>query len=82
MGGFINGVAVFHARTAIGADGDQLSDGRLVVAVTDFCKAYDGVETTEWEAAFWRTDIRWRAVEARKESNPSRGCSATDEMLT
>ncbi len=41
--------------------------GRTIVE--DLRKAHDGVQKTEWEAEFRRTDIAWRAVE--NENNAS-----------
>ncbi len=81
---------VFHARTAAEADGDQISDGLRVFRVTatgrtiveDLRKAYDGVEKTDWEAGFWRTDIAWRAVEREKEASQPAVGSATQGMLS
>ncbi len=88
----IDAVTVFHARTAIGAAVDIMSDGGQVAGVTatgttiveDLRKAYDEVEKREWEAGFWRTDIAWRQSSAkRKQANPRlvpqrRGCSVED----
>ncbi|WCE04959.1 phosphoribosylamine--glycine ligase [Pseudoxanthomonas sp. JBR18] len=67
---------VFHAGTALNADGDVISAGGRVLcvaalgdSVSDAQRAaYAGVAAIAWPHAFHRTDIGWRAV-AREQAH-------------
>ena len=61
---------VFHAGTALDADGQVVSAGGRVLCVTALGdsvadaqrRAYAGVDAISWEHAFCRRDIGWRAI--------------------
>ena len=63
-------VKVFHAGTALDADGQVVSAGGRVLCVTALGdsvadaqrRAYAGVDAISWEHAFCRRDIGWRAI--------------------
>ena len=69
----IEGVKVFHAGT-IEKDGKLLSNGGRVLNIT--CRAnnlkaarknaYKAVSLIDWEDAYYRTDIGWRALKVKK----------------
>ncbi len=67
---------VFHAGTALDAEGKVLSAGGRVLCVTALGdsvadaqrRAYTGVDAISWEHAFCRRDIGWRAI-AREQGN-------------
>src|SRR5690606_30305177 len=69
-------VKVFHAGTALDADGKVVSAGGRVLCVTALGdsvadaqrRAYTGVDAIRWEHAFCRRDIGWRAI-AREQGN-------------
>ncbi|KAF1705754.1 phosphoribosylamine--glycine ligase [Pseudoxanthomonas suwonensis] len=69
-------VKVFHAGTALDADGKVVSAGGRVLCVTALGgsvadaqrRAYTGVDAIRWEHAFCRRDIGWRAI-AREQAN-------------
>lgn len=66
----LDGVAVFHAGTDIGASGELIASGGRVLSVTatgDSIQAardlaYAGVEAIDWPGGFYRSDIAWRAL--------------------
>ena len=66
----LDGVAVFHAGTDIGAGGELIASGGRVLSVTatgDSIQAardlaYAGVEAIDWPGGFYRSDIAWRAL--------------------
>ena len=72
----IDGAKVFHAGTALGADGALLSVGGRVLGVTALGKsiqeaqsqAYKAVDQIHWPGGFCRRDIGWRAIKAAKEA--------------
>lgn len=63
-------VKVFHAGTALDADGNCISAGGRVLGVTAKGKdleearerAYQAVEQIKWPGGFCRRDIGWRAL--------------------
>ncbi|KAJ9518028.1 hypothetical protein QJQ45_004311 [Haematococcus lacustris] len=65
---------VFHAGTALNAAGELVSKGGRVLGVTALgqdtaeaqAKAYKAVKQIEWEDAYYRTDIGWRAIARMK----------------
>ena len=65
---------VFHAGTALDADGRVLSAGGRVLCVAALGasvseaqrNAYAGVDAIGWEHAFHRRDIGWRAIERER----------------
>lgn len=67
-------VKVFHAGTALDADGSIVSAGGRVLCVTALGNsvseaqknAYAGVESVSWVHAFCRSDIGWRAIERER----------------
>ncbi|WP_447729572.1 phosphoribosylamine--glycine ligase [Pseudoxanthomonas suwonensis] len=69
-------VKVFHAGTALDADGKVVSAGGRVLCVTALGdsvadaqrRAYTGVDAIRWEHAFCRREIGWRAI-AREQGN-------------
>ncbi|KAF1687205.1 phosphoribosylamine--glycine ligase [Pseudoxanthomonas broegbernensis] len=68
------GAKVFHAGTALDADGRVVSAGGRVLCVTALGSsvadaqrnAYAGVDAIGWANAFHRRDIGWRAVERER----------------
>jgi phosphoribosylamine--glycine ligase len=66
----MDGVSVFHAGTAVGADGGLVAAGGRVLAVTALgadvrdarTRAYAAVDAIDWPDGFCRRDIGWRAV--------------------
>lgn len=64
------GVKIFHAGTAVDADGNYVANGGRVLGVTAKGKdleearerAYRAVEEIKWEGGFYRKDIGWRAL--------------------
>lgn len=71
----VTGAKVFHAGTASNADGELVAAGGRVLGVTalggDVAKAqaaaYEGVKQIEWDDAYYRNDIGWRAVARLKQ---------------
>jgi phosphoribosylamine---glycine ligase len=66
----VEGVTVFHAGTARGADGLVAKGGRVlaVTAVGDTlaearARAYRGIDQIEFADGFHRRDIGWRELE-------------------
>ncbi len=67
---------VFHAGTALDAEGNVTSAGGRVLCVTALGesvadaqrRAYSGVDAISWDHAFCRRDIGWRAI-AREQGN-------------
>lgn len=63
-------VKVFHAGTAVDADGNFIATGGRVLGVTAKGKdleeardrAYQAVEEINWPGGFYRRDIGWRAL--------------------
>ncbi|KAK9050549.1 hypothetical protein SSX86_030480 [Deinandra increscens subsp. villosa] len=70
------GVKIFHAGTAVDADGDFIATGGRVLGVTAKGKdleeardrAYRAVEEIKWEGGFYRNDIGWRALPLKQKS--------------
>ena len=66
----VEGVEVFHAGTAIGADGRVIANGGRVLGVSAIgrtvadaqARAYAAVDKIRWPEGFCRRDIGWRAV--------------------
>ncbi|HUG61689.1 MAG TPA: phosphoribosylamine--glycine ligase [Methylomirabilota bacterium] len=64
------GVSIFHAGTAAAADGEIVSAGGRVLAVTALGegvreaqdRAYAAVDAIDWPDGYCRRDIGWRAV--------------------
>lgn len=71
----VQGVKIFHAGTAKNAAGGIIANGGRVLCVTASApdvaeaqrRAYEAVDTIQWEDGFCRRDIGWRAVKALKE---------------
>ena len=66
----VEGVEIFHAGTAIGADGRVIASGGRVLGVSAIgrtvaeaqARAYAAVDKIRWPEGFCRRDIGWRAV--------------------
>ena len=66
----VEGVEIFHAGTAIGADGRVIANGGRVLGVSAIGRtvadaqerAYAAVDEIRWPEGFCRRDIGWRAV--------------------
>jgi phosphoribosylamine--glycine ligase len=71
LGDVANGAKVFHAGTALDAEGRVVSAGGRVLCVAALGdsvsdaqrNAYAGVRKIHWANEFHRTDIGWRAIE-------------------
>ena len=71
-----NGAKVFHAGTALDADGNIISAGGRVLCVAALgssvadaqANAYAGVAKICWANAFHRNDIGWRAIERERKA--------------
>lgn len=69
-------VKVFHAGTAVDADGNFIATGGRVLGVTAKGKdleearerAYQAVEQIQWPGGFYRRDIGWRALPLKQYS--------------
>lgn len=69
-------VKVFHAGTALDADGNFIAAGGRVLGVTAKGKdleearerAYQAVEQIQWPGGFYRGDIGWRALPLKQYS--------------
>lgn len=68
---------IFHAGTRLEGTDVVTDGGRVLCAVAlgrtvgeARDRAYAGVEQVEWEGAFWRSDIGYRALEREAASNP------------
>lgn len=69
-------VKVFHAGTALDADGNFIAAGGRVLGVTAKGKdleearerAYQAVEQIQWPGGFYRRDIGWRALPLKQYS--------------
>jgi phosphoribosylamine--glycine ligase len=67
---------VFHAGTALDAEGRVVSAGGRVLCVAALGasvsdaqrQAYDGVEKVRWTNEFHRTDIGWRAIARERDA--------------
>jgi len=67
----VDDVTIFHAGTAMNADGEVVATGGRVLGVTALApsvaeaqaKAYEAVDLIDWPGGFCRRDIGWRAVE-------------------
>jgi phosphoribosylamine--glycine ligase len=66
----VAGVEIFHAGTAVGADGTLVANGGRVLNVSAIgrtvaeaqARAYAAVDKIRWPGGFCRRDIGWRAV--------------------
>jgi phosphoribosylamine--glycine ligase len=66
----VEGVEIFHAGTAIGADGRVIANGGRVLGVSAIgrtvadaqARAYAAVDEIRWPEGFCRRDIGWRGV--------------------
>jgi phosphoribosylamine--glycine ligase len=66
----VEGVEIFHAGTAAGADGQILANGGRVLNICGTGKsvaeaqarAYAAIDKIRWPDGFCRRDIGWRAV--------------------
>lgn len=66
----VEGVTIFHAGTAVNADGDIVATGGRVLNVTATGetleqaveRAYRSVDLIDWPQGFCRRDIAWRAL--------------------
>ena len=66
----VDGVEIFHAGTAAGADGTLVANGGRVLNVSAIgrtvaeaqARAYAAVDKIRWPEGFCRRDIGWRAV--------------------
>lgn len=67
-------IKIFHAGTALDADGNFIATGGRVLGVTaKGCnleeaqeRAYQAVEDIDWSEGFYRRDIGWRALLGRQ----------------
>lgn len=67
-------IKIFHAGTALDADGNFIATGGRVLGVTaKGCnleeareRAYQAVEDIDWLGGFYRRDIGWRALLGRQ----------------
>lgn len=67
-------VKVFHAGTAVDADGNFIATGGRVLGVTAKGKdlaeardrAYQAVDEINWPGGFYRRDIGWRALPVKQ----------------
>jgi phosphoribosylamine--glycine ligase len=67
---------VFHAGTALDASGQLVASGGRVLGITALGKdvaaaqeaAYEGVKAIDWQDAYYRRDIGWRAVARLKQA--------------
>lgn len=67
-------VKVFHAGTAVDADGNFIATGGRVLGVTAKGKdlaeardrAYQAVDEINWAGGFYRRDIGWRALPVKQ----------------
>jgi phosphoribosylamine--glycine ligase len=70
---------VFHAGTARNDAGEVVASGGRVLGITALAPdvasaqaaAYQGVAAVQWDDAYYRKDIGWRAV-AREKANQGR----------
>lgn len=70
-------VKVFHAGTAVDADGNFVATGGRVLGVTAKGKdleeardrAYQAVDEINWPGGFYRRDIGWRALPVKQLSS-------------
>ncbi|GAX82064.1 hypothetical protein CEUSTIGMA_g9492.t1 [Chlamydomonas eustigma] len=70
----VTGAKVFHAGTKLNASGELVSAGGRVLNVTALgadvaeaqAKAYKAVKQIQWDDAYYRNDIGWRAIERLK----------------
>lgn len=70
-------VKIFHAGTALDADGDYIATGGRVLGITAKGKdleearerAYRAVDEIKWEGGFYRKDIGWRALPLKQTSS-------------
>ncbi|HYW32782.1 MAG TPA: phosphoribosylamine--glycine ligase [Gemmatimonas sp.] len=70
---FSDEIAVFHAGTALGADGALMTSGGRVVSVTAIAPEFDAAQAksrdaasrVEFTGAYFRRDIGWREAERR-----------------
>ncbi|GJY58862.1 phosphoribosylamine--glycine ligase [Tanacetum coccineum] len=70
-------VKIFHAGTALDADGNFVATGGRVLGITAKGKdleeardrAYRAVEEIKWEGGFYRKDIGWRALPVKQKSS-------------
>eukprot|EP00195_Chlamydomonas_chlamydogama_P005583 CAMPEP_0202898042 /NCGR_PEP_ID=MMETSP1392-20130828/6650_1 /ASSEMBLY_ACC=CAM_ASM_000868 /TAXON_ID=225041 /ORGANISM="Chlamydomonas chlamydogama, Strain SAG 11-48b" /LENGTH=427 /DNA_ID=CAMNT_0049583849 /DNA_START=210 /DNA_END=1493 /DNA_ORIENTATION=+ len=66
----VTGAKVFHAGTARNSAGELVANGGRVLNVTALgkdvaeaqVKAYHAVKQIQWDDAYYRTDIAWRAI--------------------
>lgn len=71
--GEVEGVTVFHAGTAVDANGEFVNIGGRVLNVTAtgetlqqaVDRAYEAVDRIDWPQGFCRRDIAWRALAGR-----------------
>lgn len=67
-------VKVFHAGTAVDADGNFIATGGRVLGVTAKGKdleeargrAYQAIDEINWPGGFYRRDIGWRALPVKQ----------------
>ena len=65
---------MFHAGTALNASGELVASGGRVLNVTALgadvaeaqAQAYAAVKQIQWDDAYYRTDIGWRAIARMK----------------
>jgi phosphoribosylamine--glycine ligase len=70
----VTGAKVFHAGTKLNASGDLVSAGGRVLNVTALgadvaeaqTRAYQAVKQIQWDDAYYRNDIGWRAIARQK----------------
>lgn len=64
-------IQVFHAGTSLNDKGEVVANGGRVLGITALGKdvaeaqqaAYKAVHQIDWDDAYFRTDIGWRAIE-------------------
>ena len=72
---------VFHAGTALNAEGEVISAGGRVLCVAALGdsvldaqrNAYAGLQPIHWTSAFQRSDIGWRAIERERDKTTESG---------
>ncbi len=71
------GSKIFHAGTALDADGNVITSGGRVLCVCALGddvgeaqqRAYDAMSSIQWNGEFHRNDIGWRAIERERAGN-------------
>lgn len=72
----VTAAKVFHAGTALDGNGQLVASGGRVLGITALgedvaaaqAAAYEGVKQIDWQDAYYRKDIGWRAVARLKQA--------------